>query len=209
MADETVIRIMSVEDHPVFREGLVTIIGSQADMQVVSQVGTASEAVEAFRRLRPDITLMDLRLPGPNGADALVAIRGEFPDARVIMLSMSDSDGEIQRALRAGAAAYVLKSMPKSELLDIIRCVHRGKKRVPADVAARLAEHLGDDDLTRRELDVLQLICDGLRNKQIADRLGVSETTVNFHIRNLVDKLHANDRTHAVVIALRRGLIQL
>jgi DNA-binding NarL/FixJ family response regulator len=152
---------------------------------------------------------MDVRLPGVNGIDALVAIRGEFPDARIIMLTTSDSDGEIQRALRAGAAAYVLKSMPRNELLEIIRCVHDGKKRVPAEVAARLAEHLGDDDLTPREFEVLQLIGGGLRNKQIADRLAISETTINFHIRNLLDKLQANDRTHAVVIALKRGLIEL
>lgn len=203
------IRILSVEDHPVFREGLVTILGSQPDMLLVAQAGNALEAITEFRRHRPDVTLMDLRLPGTNGTDALIAIRGEFPDARIIMLTTTDSDGEIQRALRAGAAAYVLKSIPKRDLLDIIRSVDRGRRHVPPDVAARLAEHLGDDELTRRELEVLQLISDGQRNKQIAGTLEISETTVNFHIRNLVDKLQANDRAHAVMIALRRGLLQV
>jgi DNA-binding NarL/FixJ family response regulator len=203
------IRIVSVEDHPVFREGLSTILGSQADMLLVAQAGNAAEAIAEFRRHRPDVTLMDLRLPGTNGTDALIAIRGEFPDARVIMLTTTDSDGEIQRALRAGAAAYVLKSIPKRDLLDVIRSVHSGRRHVPPDVAARLAEHLGDDELTRREREVLQLISDGQRNKQIADKLEISETTVNFHIRNLVDKLQANDRAHAVMIALRRGMLQI
>ena len=203
------IRILSVEDHPVFREGLSTIIGSQPDLVLVAQAANAVEAVAEFRRHRPDVTLMDLRLPGANGTDTLVAIRGEFPQARIIMLTTSDSDGEIQRALRAGAAAYVLKSMPKNELLDVIRSVHAGKRHVPPEVAARLAEHIGEANLTARELEVLRLIRDGYRNKQIADQLAIAETTVNFHIKNLVDKLGANDRTHAVIIAVRRGLLQV
>jgi DNA-binding NarL/FixJ family response regulator len=203
------IRILSVEDHPVFREGLSTIIGSQADMLLVAQATNGVEAMEEFRRHRPDVTLMDLRLPGTNGTDTLIAIRGEFPQARIIILTTSDSDGEIQRALRAGAAAYILKSMPKNELLGVIRSVHAGKRHVPPDVAARLAEHMADDDLTTRELEVLRLIRDGYRNKQIADQLAIAETTVNFHIKNLVDKLGANYRTHAVTIAVRRGLLQI
>src|ERR1700729_2178053 len=203
------IRILSVEDHPVFRQGLAAIVSAERDMLLVGQASNAVDAVAEFRRHRPDITLMDVRLPGTNGTDALIAIRGEFPQARIIMLTTSDSDGEIHRALRAGAAAYVFKSMPKNELLDVIRSVHSGRRHIPQEVAARLAEHLGEDDLTIRELDVLRLIRDGYRNKQIADQLTIAETTVNFHIKNLIDKLGANDRTHAVTIALRRGLLQI
>src|SRR5580765_2506808 len=189
------IRILSVEDHPVFREGLATIIGSQPDMLLVGQASNAVGAIAEFRHHRPDITLMDLRLPGTNGTDTLIAIRGEFPGARIIMLSSSDSDGEIQRALRSGAAGYVLKSMPQDDSLAVIRSVHEGKRRVPAAVAALLAEHLGEDDLTPRELEVLQLVRDGCKNKQIADQLSISENTVNFHLKNIADKLGANDRT--------------
>ena len=203
------IRILSVEDHPVFREGLATIIGSQLDMLLVAQASNAVEAVTEFRRHRPDVTLMDLRLPGANGTDALIAIRGEFPKAQIIMLTTSDGDGEIQRAMRAGASAYILKSMPKDELLNVVRAVHSGRRHIPPEVAARLAEHLGEEDLTTREMEVLRLIRDGYRNKQIADQLSIAETTVNFHIKNLVDKLQANDRTHVVTIALRRGLLQI
>ena len=203
------IRILSVEDHPVFRKGLLMILETEADMVLVAQAANGVEAIAEFRRHRPDITLMDLRLPGTNGTDILIAIRGEFPDARIIMLSSSDSDGEIQRALRSGAWGYVLKSMPQDELLAVIRSVHAGKRQVPPEVAAVLAEHLGEEDLSPRELQVLQLIRDGCKNKQIADQLSISENTVNFHIKNIVDKLGANDRTHAVTIAVRRGLLPL
>lgn len=209
MADVKPIRILSVEDHPVFRQGLATILATEQDMVLVGQATNGVEAIAEFRRHRPDITLMDLRLPGANGTDILIAIRGEFPNARIIMLSSSDSDGEIQRALRSGASGYVLKSMPQDVLLAVIRSVHEGKRHVPAEVAALLAEHLGEEDLTPRELEVLQLIRDGCKNKQIADQLSISENTVNFHIKNIVDKLDANDRTHAVTIAIRRGLLPL
>ena len=185
------------------------MIGSEPDMLFVGHALNAAEAIAQFRLHRPDITLMDLRLPGTNGTDVLVSIRGEFPQARIIMLTTSDGDADILRAMRAGASAYVLKSMPLDELLGVIRAVHAGRRHVPPEVAVRLAEYMGEDDLTTRELEVLRLIRDGYRNKQIADQLTISENTVNFHIKNLMEKLRANDRTHAVTIALRRGLLQI
>lgn len=200
---------MTVEDHPVFRDGLSMIVSSQEDMIMVAQVSTAEGALAEYRRIQPDVVLMDQRLPGASGTDALISIRNEFSQARVLMLTTSSGDIEIQRALRAGAAAYVLKSTPQDELLRVIRTVAAGRKYIPSDVAGKMAEHMGEEDLTPREMEVLELIREGNKNKQIADKLSISETTVNFHVRNIVDKLQANDRTHAVTIALRRGLLQV
>jgi len=207
--DATSIRVLSIDDHPLVQEGVGTIINGQADMSVVGTASNGKEGIEAFRALSPDVTLMDLRLPDLGGLDVMIAIRSEFPDARVIVLTTFDGDMDVQRALKAGARGYLLKSMPSRQMVDMIRRVHAGKKCVPPEIAAYLAEHLGDETLSRREMEILQEVAAGHRNRDIAARLFIAEETVKVHVKHIRDKLGASDRTQAVTIAARRGIIRL
>jgi DNA-binding NarL/FixJ family response regulator len=209
MSDQARIRIFSVDDHPLLREGIAAIINNQPDMQMVAQAATGSEAIQMFRQHQPDVTLMDLRLPDMSGIDALIAIRTDFPEARIIMLTTFEGDVDIRRSLEAGARGYMLKNMPPKDLVEGIRQVHSGKKRIPAEIAAHLAEYFGDDALTVREIDVLRHVASGNRNREIGERLFISEETVKVHIKHIMEKLGASDRTQAVAIAVRRGIIQL
>ena len=201
--------MLSVDDHPLLREGIAALVGNQTDMRLVAEASNGREAIELFRTHRPDITLMDLQMPEMSGIDAMISIRGEFPDARIIVLTTHAGDVQVSRALRAGARAYLLKGSLRKELLDTIRAVHAGQKRLSSEVAAEIAEHATDDALTPREIDVLRLVAAGNANKEIAAQLSLTEETVKSHIRNILAKLGANDRTHAVAIGLKRGIIDL
>jgi DNA-binding NarL/FixJ family response regulator len=208
-ADRVPIRVLCVDDHPLFREGVTALLAGQPDMALVGEASSGGEAIEQFRKHRPDVTLMDLQMPGMNGVDAMIAICAEFPAARIIVLTTYVGDVQVLRALKAGARAYLLKGLLRKELLDTIRLVHAGQKRIPPDVATELAEHATDVHLSSREVEVLRLISGGNANKEIAARLSITEETVKGHIKNILAKLGANDRTHAVTIGLKRGIIEL
>jgi DNA-binding NarL/FixJ family response regulator len=199
--------ILCVDDHPLFLEGIATAIGSQDDMHLVAVASSGREAIEQFRRTRPDVTLMDLRLPDMSGIVAMAAIRTEFPDARIIILTTFEGDVEIQRALAAGARAYLIKSMPLAEFVDVIRKVERGRTYLPTQIAQNLAQHVGSDVLSEREAEILTQVADGNRNREIGARLAISEDTVKSHLRHILEKLGAKDRTEAVAIGIRRGII--
>jgi DNA-binding NarL/FixJ family response regulator len=209
MGEAARIRVFSVDDHPLLHEGIATVIRNQPDMVLAAEAFNGRDGIQAFRKHKPDVTLMDLRLPDMSGIDAMMAIRSEFPEARIIVLTTFAGDAEIQRALEAGARAYVLKSMPPRELVEVIRQVHAGKKRIPVEIAAQLAEHYSDETLTDREIEVLKQIAEGNRNRDIADKLFITEETVKVHIKHIMEKLSATDRTQAVAIGVRRGIIQL
>jgi len=203
------IRILTVDDHPLLRKGIGALVNAEPDMKLVAEASNGQEAIENFRLHRPDVTLMDIQMPSCNGIEAICHIRSEFPDARIIVLTTYTGDAQVLRALKAGARAYVLKGHVHKELLETIRAVHSGQKRIPPDIAAEVAEHATDDELTSREIEVLRLIAAGNSNKLIADRLSIGEATVKSHVTNILSKLGANDRAHAVTIGLKRGIIEL
>jgi DNA-binding NarL/FixJ family response regulator len=207
--DPCPIRILCVDDHALVRDGIASLLGSQEDMRVVAEAGTGLEALGEFRKHRPDITLMDLRMPDMNGIDAMIAILNNFPNARFIVLTTYSGDVEIVRALRAGAQAYLLKGHLRKELFETIRNVHDGRRRIPPEIASQIANHTADSSLSIREIDVLKLIASGNANKLVADKLSISEDTVKGHVKSILSKLVAHDRTHAVTIAMKRGIIEL
>ena len=203
------IRILTVDDHPLLREGIAALVNAESDMKLVAEASNGEEAIKQFRLHRPDVTLMDLQMPALNGIEAVTRIRAEFPDARIIVLTTYTGDVQALRALKAGARAFILKGHVHRELLEAIRAVHAGKKRIPPEVAAELADHAAENELSSREIEVLRLIASGNTNKLIADQLSIREETVKSHVTNILSKLGANDRTHAVTIGLRRGIIDL
>ena len=203
------IRVLSVHDRPLLCEGIEALVNAESDMKLVADATNGQDAIEKFRLHRPDVTLMDLQMPALNGIEAIIGIRSEFPDARIIVLTTYAGDVQVLRALKAGARGYILKGHVRRELLDTIRAVHAGQKRIPPEVASELAEHAAQDELTSREIDVLRLIAAGNANKEIAVQLAIAEETVKSHITNILAKLGANDRTHAVTLALKRGIIEL
>jgi len=203
------IRILTVDDHPLLRKGIAALVNGEPDLKLVAEASNGNEAIDAFRSHRPDVTLMDLQMPEVDGIDAIDRIRREFPEARIIVLTTYSGDTQVLRALKAGARGYILKGHVHKELLDAIRVVHAGQKRIPPEIAAQLADHATDDVLTEREIDVLRLVAAGNANKRIADQLSIGEATVKSHISNILSKLRANDRSHAVTIGLKRGIIEL
>lgn len=209
MSSDQRIRILTVDDHPMLREGIAAVLEAEDDMELVAEASNGRDAIEQFRAHRPDVTLMDVQMPEVNGIDAIAKIREEFPDARIIVLTTYSGDVQASRAFKAGASGYLLKSMVRKELIDTIRVVHAGKKRIPSEIALELAEHHCDDALTEREIEVLRAVAAGNANKIVGQLLNVSEETIKAHMKSILSKLGANDRTHAVTIALRRGIIEI
>jgi DNA-binding NarL/FixJ family response regulator len=207
--DSRVIRVLTVDDHPLLREGIAALVNAEPDMKLVAEASNGQEAIDKFRLHQPDVTLMDLQMPGLNGIEAITEIRSEFPNARIVVLTTYTGDAQVLRALQAGARGYILKGHVHKELMETIRAVDAGQKRIPGEIAAELAEHLANDNLTQREIDVLRLIGAGNSNKLIADQLSLSEATIKGYVTNILSKLSANDRAHAVTIGLRRGIIDL